>query len=414
MIRTKGGRPIVPATLLSFAALALGLPPAIQEDTAAEDFEEVDPYTEGDPQRMQDLGVLSFGPFFWSETRTTTDVEQIVGTDEILFVETAHFRLASTLGTYEQGGDKVEKARLREELGRMGRSNRKIKAKIKDRDADPWLRALLYAQRLEDTYAEFVDLFELRADEFPSAPVDPEKPHPMGRGPYLGQVEKFTILLSGNASGYGRYAEAVLGIKDDYMRRWIFSDCMFYGVSFETLRGFERKLDICLHVNVVGSVVLNLLDGFRASEMAVPEWFKYGLAHWFTRRIDSRWNNWGAGGPSVPDMDRQWEWKPRVRGLVANDSEVPWTNMLEWVEFDDLKPRDHMVAWSRVGWLVEEKPKGLRELLMGLTEVLPVEKEERLEASVAQQVKALDAAYGKTAAELDEEWRKFVLRKYPK
>jgi len=158
-------------------------------------------------------------------------------------------------------------------------------------------------------------------------------------------------------------------------------------------------------------MVLNLVEGFRQTGQHAPPWFKYGLAHYYSNRVDPRWPNWGAGGSSDPKFDHLWKWEPRVRGLVTNKAADSWETMMGWSSTDDLKSRDHMVAWSRVRWLIEQKPEGLRKLLLGLTEPIS---EATPEAAMMQQQRAFEQAYGATPAELEAEWTRHVRRRYSK
>jgi hypothetical protein len=74
-----------------------------------------------------------------------------------------------------------------------------------------------------------------------------------------------------------------------------------------------------------------------------------------------------------------------------------------------------MVAWSRVSWLLEQKDANLRGFLMGVTESLGgVDEKDRAKVSLDRQVKALEVGFGRSPEALDEAWKKFVLRTYPK
>ena len=163
--------------------------------------------------------------------------------------------------------------------------------------------------------------------------------------------------------------------------------------------------------NSAFEVELNFVEGFRTTGQHAPPWFKYGLAHYYSNRIDPRWPNWGAGGSSNPETDRLWDWEPRVRGLVKNEAAGSWKTMMGWRTAEDVKPRDHMVVWSRVRWLIEQKPEGLRELLLGLTEPISGSTPE---AAMLQQERAIEKAYGVTPAELEKEWARHVRRRYSK
>ncbi len=61
----------------------------------------IDPYTKNDPERMRKAGYVSFGPFEFGELGskniTSEHVEDHLFYARIIWVETAHFRIGSTL-----------------------------------------------------------------------------------------------------------------------------------------------------------------------------------------------------------------------------------------------------------------------------------------------------------------------------
>ena len=79
----------------------------------------VDPYTEQDPARIERAGYAAYKPFTLVRGQTTFQVDETVGQD-LIWIETDHFRLGSSLGTYKLPGDKREKRRLQQELKRLG------------------------------------------------------------------------------------------------------------------------------------------------------------------------------------------------------------------------------------------------------------------------------------------------------
>jgi hypothetical protein len=407
MAGTKGGWRSASATLF-VALLCVG---ARAQDTSLEAIEEVDPYTRGKPDAMGRLGYVSFGPFHWAEGQTTRDVSETLGGIPIVFIETAHFRLASTLATYKPRGDAIEKAHLDEELARL---EKKLPKARSARDLDPWLRAHLYAQRLEELYGDFLARFGIKDEDFAGSEAKRGGAPPMGAGPYLGQREKFTVLLTQTRSAYGRYVRRYLNVEDEFSYRFNFPDCYFYGANFEALKDHDRSFDVALHAGVAGATVYNFLDSFRDCHHAPPVWFKLGVMHWYARKVDARWNQWNAGGPSIPDEDRNWVWEPRVWGLVKNEACPSWEEMMRWKAPEEVGPRDHMIAWSRVDWFFAEKESDLRALLFALSERLPGTAEEREAACYQQQLAAFEKLWSSTPAELDKSWRKWVLRTYPK
>lgn len=102
-------------------------------------------------------------------------------------------------------------------------------------------------------------------------------------------------------------------------------------------------------------------------------------------------------------------------GLVFNKAAKPWKDTLAWSQWDDLKAQGHLIAWSRVEWLLQRKDVKLRELLLALTGTLrDVPENERAAAVLARHEKAFQASIGKSLADAEAEWRQYVLKSYEK
>ena len=157
------------------------LPQEGRGDPEVEQFEEVDPYTLGERELELRLGYERVGFFPWAAGQTTSDVREMMGGIEILWVETEHFRIGSSLKTYDIPGDKAERALLKKELARLKKRLGKLRAPRNE--LDPWLRLHLYAQRMEELYADFFERFSLSPSDFPDG------------APYLGYREKFLVLI---------------------------------------------------------------------------------------------------------------------------------------------------------------------------------------------------------------------------
>ena len=99
----------------------------------------------------------------------------------------------------------------------------------------------------------------------------------------------------------------------------------------------------------------------------------------------------------------------RVKGLVQNGAAPTWREMLGWEKWEDIKTQGHLVAWSRVNWLIKRKPAELQKFLLGIARP-PADRseEDRSRASKEQQVAAAKDAFGKTYEELDAQWKKAI------
>ena len=398
------------STLIVFAALSLwpALAPALAaQDTGYEEFEEVDPYTRGEPALMEALGYESYGPFPWLKGHSTEEVALHMGAMPILWVETAHFRLGSTLATYELGGDKEEKERLKDELARLKEKLGK-KFKPPKRELDPWLRLHLYAQRLEELYTAFHEDFGL-------APADYDE-----LGPVLGHPSKILVLLCERQSEYTRHAKEYLDVVNDTSFRFGWSGMPAgFATNIENIESrFYGELDLPMDAVLACSLASGLgqvfLDQYRQADYGTPEWLRRGYSHVLWRRFDDRQVT-DAGyeeGRSVGDDDH--EWARRVRNLVENDFYATLADMFAW-EPGQLNGRDHMVAWSKVEFLLAELEGDRSAFLRALCVKKPKGNEAQArEKRVADQNRALKEHFDLLPDEFDERWSAWVLKTYPK
>lgn len=384
-------------------------------DSKDEAFEKVDPYTKGAREALDRAGYVSLGPFPLFEGVKTGDVEETLGGIPILWAETAHFRIGSTLATYKFKGDSREERRIKVDLEHL--AGKLDPFHPPPGRLDPWLRLHLYAQRVEEQYADFCALFGFKDEDFEARKL---KPLPgmgaaMGEGPFLGQEMKFTVLLAEKSSSLGRFVGRWMRrAPSDSYRECLPGGSMFLGTSAQTWREFGYELDSTLHCVVANDLAWNLVDGLRKSWFAPPLWLKQGIAYWSSRRIDERFAVYATGTQRRFDDD-SWRWEPRVRGLVANQFAAPWRTMMGWQATREMKPQDHMIAWSRVSWLLSQKSADLHAFLMVLSEsVLTVPAPDRPKVVLERQGQAFAAGFGKTPEELEEAWKQFVLKTYPK
>lgn len=384
-------------------------------DDKVEKFEKVDPYTRGQRKEIDRAGYVSLGPFPLAEGIKTGDVEEALGSIPVLWVETAHFKLGSTLATYRCVSDERERRMLHDETQRLAR---KIPQVHEESKLDPWLRLHLFAQRLEEEYADFESRFNLSDDEFSAkANPDPTRPDYMGPGPYLGQPMKFTVLLTQKSSQVARFAKRWLSQDDaPYYEAFLPGGSVFLGTSAEAVKnGMGTELDSGLHALVAAEVARNLCFAFRGSRARVPVWFAHGVAICYSRKVDERWSMFVQ--PTSPGVDDDsWHWEPRVSGLVANDFVPKWDDMFAWTPSTKLEPAQHMTAWSRVAWLMTLDKSKLHAFLMSASQDASSggAAENQAGTLVAHHKAALQTAFGKTPAELDQAWRKWVVRTYPR
>ncbi len=400
--------------LILLAPLWTSLPtlaaPFAQEDSekeGMEKFEEEDPYTKGKDELVEKLGYVRLGHGPWGGGEDTKTLQMNMGGIDMLFVETAHFRIASSLGTYDVPNNKEEREKLKEEFKRLKKKLGRFKAP--KNQLDPWLRLHLYAQRAEDEYQAFCEDFGL-------TPADYDK-----EGPHLGYQNKIQLLVCQRKSEFGRYVRTYHNSTIEYSYRTISNrDTLVAAANIEAMKeGWEGEeempFDSMLHNMVVSTLTTIFMDGYQQNMFSSPRWFAYGLSHSHLRRTDPKWTLFDgrkAGTGNDPD---QWDWEPRVYNLAKNEFFAKLTDMFTWTKYEDMHQRDHMVSWSKTEFLLNELEgdrKSFLKAICSATGGFAVGTADT--ALVERQAKALKDAYGVTPEEFDEAWRKWVLKTYRK
>ncbi len=388
----------------SLGLLVLGVSGVSRAQNPSKALPAVDPYTRGEVEAVRRAGYVSQGPFPWGDDHDTRRIEEALGFAP-LWIETAHFRLGTTLAEYTLPGDKLEKAKVRGELERLAEHLDGIQPKA--RRLDPWLRAHLFAQRLEELYAAFLDGFGLEESDFENTKRGVLTDPYMGQGPFLGQPEKFTVLLFEKPSSLARYTQTFLGLPGRTATRahLLESGSLFFGTCQEYMRDFET--DSALHAFVVFGVSWNLVSGFRYYGHEPPFWWAEGLAHWFSRRIDARWNVYAD--PRARDDDA-WKWRPKIRARVKNEFFPSWDEMLDWKNLEDSGSAGHLILWSRADFLMQRAVEQRRAFLMGINDPFDGTPEEFKQ----RQLRLFLDAFGASSDDLEADWAHHVLETYPR
>ena len=389
-------------------ALTLLLPLSVrglaQDKGGMEEFEAVDPYTEGDEEIVEKLGYVNVGDFAWYKSHRTKDIKELLGGTDFLWVETAHFKIGSSLGTYRIPADKEEKDLIKDDLARL--KKRFGRVKFPRHELDPWLRLHLYAMRAEEIYAQFFEDFRLQASDYPE------------KAPYLGLPGKPLILLCERKAELVRYTETMYQQKyERVFRTGTYKECMFFGASTEGLRESwsnpeDQPFESMLYCQMAASLAHNFVDGYGGHLYKAPRWLGNVLGHVYVRRINPRWvTAYGYTGADTRTED-SWKWRPDVLKMVKNDYFVSTRKMFTWQKYEDMNKRDHMIAWSKLDYLLTQMKGDPKAFLEGM--VVPEKGKEGVEELESRQVAALQAGYGVSPEELDESWSAYVKKRYKK
>lgn len=395
------------AALLSLLLALLTTAPLVaQSDEGLEEFDEIDPWTEDDPEAIKALGYTRFGPFIWHGADRTIEVQQKLGGTPMLFVETEHFRIGSSLTSYTIPADKPEQKRIEGELKRLKKKLRAFDPRV--RKLDPWLRLHLYAQRAEEFYARFHEEFGIE----PAAYED--------LGPHLGYPNKHLILLCERSSEFVRYLNVYQQAQGSHSYRWGWqNDCLLFMTDAEAMEkswedvDAELPFDTMLYNRLATGMAQMFMDGLRQNMFSTPIWIGHALSHRWTREIDPRFPYlFGRTRGRNFEGDNH-EWDDRLSGLIKNDFYASVEDMFGWHTYDQMNERDHMVVWSRLEFLLEEADGDFGQFVLDISVPLfETEPDKRGAAFLERQTKALADNFGMTPDEFVQRWAKWGKRRH--
>ncbi len=379
----------------------------VDEKEGMEEFEEEDPYTKGDPELVKALGYVRLGHGPWHDGEDTKALQQNLGGIDMLFVETEHFRIASSLGTYDIPNNREERTKIKAEIKRLKAKLGRFK--VPKNELDPWLRLHLYAQRAEDAYASFCDDFGLTPDDF-----GPLTPH-------MGYPGKIRLVVCQRKSEFGRYVRQYHNETHEYSYRNVSpGDSLAVSANYEAItEGWwgmdDLPFDSHLHNIVVSNLTTTFSDSHDGTMFTSPRWFVYGLGHSQLRRVDPHWPYADGRKPGQGKDEDQWDWEPRVYKLVKNEFFASARDMFAWQDYGDLHQRDHMVSWSKTEFLINELEGDKKAFLNAVCrDVRKSRSGGGPDALVARQVDALQECFGVTPEEFDAAWAKWVKKTYRK
>lgn len=376
--------------------------------------------TDGQAKALAKAGYENLGPFAFGTDQTTGVIEELLGTEPLMWIETRHFRIGCALPPLKVKGredwrpewTKLVKAELVE--------LRKLLPKIKKKPKvlDPWLRAHLYAYRLEKLYSEVLDVLGVTDDWFTDRSGNPADSKTWrGLGPYGGMPEKFTVLILRSAASHGRYLSAYHGMQMSEPMRVHDNKfgCLYWGCSLESANGLLAN-DLALYANLAFNISHNIYTGFRAFGHDLPPWLATGLGHWHARRVSPRYPVYDRRDDRDKDeRSAFWQWDYRVYGLVVNEVFENCAPFCERPQASQFGIEQHMQAWALVDYLLHSHKPEMAKFLYALKD--PFHGRLRMptaEDLINRQRDALQNAFGCEHSELDAKWRKHVLANKPR
>ena len=363
-----------------------------------------DPYTEGDPEVWKEIGIVSMGGFDFGESNTKTIDEQLPMC-EILWLETAHFKIGFALGSYKV--PQKEKDKILGELTLLSETLPNLKPKQKT--LDPWLRLHLYGQRAEQLYQRFLDLVQVEESVFPdgSKPWDTTGTY-WGEGPYLGEKSKYEILILPSESAHLTYLGDNFGLGNKRTQRWNIVNRQAITVTIHEKQG-SLKTDTAMHAHVAFNLGHNFLDGFKFYAYDSPIWLREGLGHFFEREISPKYNTFDGDEGSVPEMTKKSDWQSEVVKLVRTGKAPRMAEMIRFNNYGELELDHHFTTWSMVEFLATAHPTKFADLIKGLKGITDEQGYSDGSDLPGKQRDLFKSLFGWTFAQFDEAWAAWVL-----
>ena len=378
-----------------------------KDDEVQKLSEKGDPYTKRDPEAMAALGVLSYGPFVWADHFGTADIDKVLGPGRVLWLETAHFRIGLNMNTARLPEDGKQKKAVYAECKALNKKWRRFPSKPKK--LGPWVQLHLYAARCEQAYAAFSEL--VGADPKSFDPTSKQN----GKGPYLGAPDKHLLLLFQKKSDMARYMKRFCDTEADDSFRYVHkvTHQPLLCISAEGMEGFDAA---GLHSHFVFAMWQNLMNIYRGFYYPLPMWFTTGLAHYFSRQVESEFISARIRDSEAVDQQSQNKWYEKVYKRSRHEGATigfeALAAMHEWEKFGF---HAHTQSWSRLEFLME-RDRAKVGLMLDRMKRVPSSGGWEADGARLRKLmpKLLYEAFGLDGPTFDAEWRAWVLKNYPK
>ncbi|MDA0668016.1 MAG: hypothetical protein O3A95_08540 [Planctomycetota bacterium] len=399
--------------------------------------EEVCTVCEFDSKVMEAAGIQNHGPFqfFISDSK---DIERVVGAQNMVWLESTHFRFGSDLEPWKI--PVKDKKAYRAELTELQELFPKVDPK-KTSTLDRWMRVHLMAFRMEKAYQHLLGLTGYTEEQFLYLPTEqefidaeangswkgdlekiyidnqdraPGMPLWVGLGQYFGMPMKFEFLMMRYEEDFGMIKRHYIGHLDSNPQRWHctwrppdtepVSRSLWFGLSTEAE---EMKHDQHLHNGLQHNFAINFLDGFMLYLVEAPVWLRVGLGHYMSKRNSDEYNFYDMDEGSVKLQKDAQEWEPLVRKYVVRGEAPGFADLSSFRSFGDLGFEAHLTSWSKVMFLMQKDPEKF-----GLW-VTKLKTADDLTNNLPTQRKILKDVWGWSFAKADEEWAAWVKETYP-
>jgi hypothetical protein len=358
------------------------------------------------PELLKAGGLVSHGPFAFGKY-DTKHVHELLPEADIRWIETAHFRIGFALGA--QKVKLEEKKKLLAELTRLKEAFPEIKPETQI--LDPWMRTHLYAQRCEDLYKHFIELFRLADKKFKGDPDVPKDAVYRGEGIYLGMLDKYEVLVLSSEASHFAFLVANSGLPIRKSQRWHYIERGVIGIMCHSEQG-RLRTDQALHGHIAFNIAHNLLDGLNHYSYDTPVWYHEGLAHYFEREVDPSYNSFDSGEGAAPDTTSKSDWRPEVLKLITAEKAPRLAELMSLPSYAELKLPHHFVTWSMIDFLIQTKPEEFAKFIWDMKNHLDERKVPTGSKLAEWHRKLFKDDLGWNYQEFDDAWRAWAKEAY--
>lgn len=406
---------VLRSSLSLLAVCALGLAPAGAAQKPLDRSKPVtdpanDPYTRGGKEKyVEAAGYASMGGFeFGAPPDTTAEVSALLEDVELRWIETEHFELG--VGLPKVKVTKEERKKVARELTRLQKALPSVKPESKM--LDPWLRAHLYAQRLEDHYRTVQEVLGVTDETFAANKEiwDIGTPY-WGIGRYMGQMGKFEVLLLPSEKAATTFLTARLGLTTKLSQRWNIRERDSLILVAHTGQG-QLNVDEGMHGHVLFNVTHMMLNGFKHYSYDKPIWVREGAAHWFERQLNPRFNTFDSSEGSAAEVFKKADWRAPTLKLVKSKDCPSFASIVKIRTFAELDRPHHLVTWSVFDFLMAEHPDFLKTYLGTIS---GIKNEQHIDDATTLpdvQRELFRDELGMTYAQFERAWKAWVQESY--
>ncbi len=384
---------------MAFRALLVLLAFALPLAAQAKDKERC-PYCKEDPALMAAAGVLSHAPGTIAD-KGGAELVAKYPVSRWLFLETAHLRFASALG--DSAIEARDRERVESELARLRLALPDVPTK--PRKLDPWLRLHLQAMKGEEFYARFQSLLQVKDADFP-AERRLDAPY-MGAGRFLGEQDKFEVVLHVSRENHRRFTESFSGVAVNDSFRWHFPGLHKLLVSVP-VEDADLKDDRGLWPHIAHNLSHAFLCAYKHFSYDPPVWIDEGLAQALEKEFDPQSRTTEGEEGSLRDTKAPADFAAAATKLVNGGKAPRLAELMAAKDYSELGSDGSVAAWSITRFLMDAHGERYARFLGGLKGQLDAKGLPSGEDLPGLQRKLLRELWDWSPLDVDEQWRAWV------